>query len=510
MTRAAGTVAAATLLSRLLGFARDAVIAGYFGAGFSADAFLAAFRIPNLFRRLVGEGVLNSAFVPVFAETLHRGGVDAAQRLFGAAARVSAALLVLIGALGVIGADWIVMAVAPGFAGPKLELTVSLTRLMFPYVVAAGLMALCMGALNVSGSFALPALAPALLNLAIIGAVVFLSPRLEVPAIGLGAGVLVGGAAQVALQLPALRRHGLVPWRARGVRHPAMGRIGRLMIPAVMGGAVYQINIIVGTLLASTLPEGSVSYLYYADRLVEFPLGVVAMAAATAVLPGMSRDAAAGHRERVGETFGEAMRLVSFITLPATAGLMLLAEPIVELLFRRGEFTAADVRLTAQALSYYALGLWSFSLVRVAVAAFFALQDARTPFRAATVCIAANLLVGVALIGPLAHGGMALAASAASTLNLGILLPALGRRVGRMRWGPVARSVVRSAFNTAVMSGGLWLLARAMADRCDSRILVVGAGVAAGVLLYGAASWATGSPELRDLAALGKGRGRAQ
>jgi putative peptidoglycan lipid II flippase len=211
----------------------------------------------------------------------------------------------------------------------------------------------------------------------------------------------------------------------------------------------------------------------------------------------------------VGETFGDATRLVSFITLPATAGLILLAEPIVEVLFRRGEFTAADVRLTAQALSYYALGLWSFSMVRIAVAAFFALQDARTPFRAATVCIAANLLLGLLLMGPLAHGGMALAASVASTLNLVILLLLLERRVGWMRWGAAARSVARSAFNTAVMSGGLWLLARETAEQLDGRGLLVGAWVGAGAVLYVAASWATGSPELRYLVSLVKGEGRA-
>ena len=504
MTRAAGVVAAATLLSRILGFVRDAVIAWYFGAGFSSDAFLAAFRIPNLFRRLVGEGVLNSAVVPVFAETLHRGGPEEAQRLFGAAARVFAVALAVVCTLGVLGADWLVMLVAPGFAGPKLALTVSLTRLMFPYLMAAGLMALCMGALNVSGSFAPPALAPALLNVAIIAAVVFLSPHLGTPVIGLGVGVLAGGIAQVAVQLPFLRRQGLAPWRARGFRHPALARIGRLTVPAMMGGAVYQINILVGTLLASTLSEGSVSYLYYADRLVEFPLGVVTMTAATAVLPSMSRDAAAGNREKVGETFGDAMRLVSFITLPATAGLILLAEPIVSMLFLRGEFTAGDVRLTAQALSYYASGLWSFSMVRIGVSAFFALQDARTPFRAATVCIAANLLMGVLLMGPLAHGGMALAASIASTLNLVILLLVVGRRTGRMQWGPVARSVARSAFNAAVMAGGLWLLKREMAGQFDGRVLAVGACVGAGMLLYGAASWATGSPELRSLVSLGR------
>ena len=507
LTRAAGVVAAATLLSRILGFARDAVIAWYFGAGFSSDAFLAAFRIPNLFRRLVGEGVLNSAFVPVFAETLHRGGPGEAGRLFGAAARVF--VLILAGAcvLGVLSAGWLVDLVAPGFAGPKLAVTVTLTRLMFPYLMAAGLMSLCMGALNVYGSFAPPALAPALLNVAIIAAVVLLSPHLETPVVGLGIGVLVGGAAQIALQVPFLVRHGLTPWRTHGFRHPALARIGRLMIPSVMGGAVYQINILVGTLLASLLPEGSVSYLYYADRLVEFPLGVVAIAAATVALPSMARDAAAGNRERVGETFGHALRQVTFITLPATAGLLLLAEPIVRLLFLRGEFTPVDVRLTARALSYYALGLWSFSMVRIAVSAFFALQDSRTPFRAAAVCIAANLLLGIALMGPLAHGGMALAASIASTLNLVILLVVLGRRLDPMPWGSMARSVARSAFNTAVMSGGVWGLSRAMGDGADRTWTGV-ACIGAGAVLYAGVARLTGSPELRSMMALTGGKGR--
>jgi putative peptidoglycan lipid II flippase len=499
LTRAAGVVAAATLLSRVLGFARDAVIAWHFGAGFSSDAFLAAFRIPNLFRRLVGEGVLNSAFVPVFAETLHRGGPREGRRLFGAAARVLGLLLTGACLLGVVFAGWLVTLVAPGFAGPKLEVTVTLTRLMFPYLMAAGMMSLCMGALNVYGSFAAPALAPAALNIAIIAAAVCISPHLETPVLSLGIGVLVGGAAQVAMQIPSLARHGLTLRGLTGFRHPALTRIGRLMVPAVLGGAVYQINILVGTLLASMLPEGSVSYLYYADRLVEFPLGLVAISAATAVLPSMSRDVAAGYPERVAETFGRAFRLVTFITLPATAGLLLLAEPIVSLLFLRGEFTAVDVRLTAQALSYYSFGLWSFSMVRIAVSAFFALQDSRTPFRAAALCIAANLLLGVVLMGPLAHAGMALAASIASTLNVILLLVFLGRRLGRMPWGGMARSMVRSALNTTVMSVGVWLLSTRVLDATGGRWPAVGACLAAGVILYGGSSLATGSPELRSL-----------
>jgi putative peptidoglycan lipid II flippase len=500
VTRAAGIVAAATLLSRVLGFARDAVIAWTFGAGFSSDAFLAAFRIPNLFRRLVGEGVLNAAFVPVFAETLHRGGPGEARRLFGAAARRVVLALSVACAIGIPAAAGIVALVAPGFAGPKLDMTVTLTRLMFPYLLAAGLMSLCMAALNVAGSFAAPALAPALLNIAIIGAVLYLAPHLDPPVAGLGWGVLAGGAAQVALQVPFLMRHGLLTWTLKDGGHPALGRITHLMVPAVLGGAVYQINILVGTLLASMLPEGSVSYLYYADRLVEFPLGIVAMAAATAVLPSMSRDVALGKPERVAETFAAAFRMVTFITLPATAGLLLLAEPIVALLFLRGEFTPADARLTARALSYYSAGLWSFSMVRIAVSAFFALQDSRTPFRAAAACIGANLLLGALLMGPLTHAGLALSASIASTLNLAVLMVCLARRLRPMPWRGVAVSAGRSAVNTAVMACGVWLAGRLLLPEGSAAgWQAVAACLAAGVLLYGGASLATASPELRSL-----------
>ena len=505
-------VGAFTLLSRVTGLLRDMVYSRMFGAGVLMDAFLVAFKIPNFMRRLFAEGAFSQAFVPVISEYKVRRSPAEVRELVGSVSGTLGAALFILTAVGVIAAPLLVLVFAPGFTqdAGRFDLTVDMLRLTFPYIFFMSLVALSSGILNSYGRFAVPAFTPVLLNAVMIVFASVVAPNFDRPGIALASGVFVAGLVQLLLQLPALRALALLPMPRWGWPHEGVRRIARLMLPGIFGSSVAQISLLLDTLIASFLVTGSIAWMYYADRLVEFPLGVVAMAAATAVLPGMSRDAAAGRRDRVGETFGDATRLVSFITLPATAGLMLLADPIVDLLFRRGEFTAADVRLTALALSYYALGLWSFSLVRVAVAAFFALQDARTPFRAATVCIAANLLMGVALMGPLAHGGMALAASAASTLNLGILLLALERRVGRMRWGAVARSVARSGFNTAVMSGGLWLFAGAMAGRCDSRILTVGTCVAAGVLLYGAASWATGSPELRELVSLGKGRGRAQ
>jgi putative peptidoglycan lipid II flippase len=505
LTRAAGVVALTTVLSRILGFVRDAMIAGIFGAGFSSDAFLAAFRIPNLFRRLVGEGALNSAFVPVFTETLYRGGHAEADRLFGSAARVFAAILLVLCAGFVLAAHWIVPLMIPGFADAKAALTITLTRLMLPYLFVAGMLALCMGALNVYGSFAPPALAPTLLNLGMIGSLVAIAPHLERPVIGLAAGVLIGGAAQLLFQLPFLLRHRLHLWGPSPGLPSALARMARLMVPAVLGGAVYQINILVGTLLASTLAEGSVSYLYYADRLVEFPLGVVAMAGATAALPSMAREAAAGNVQALRETFAYTFRLVSFVTIPAMIGLILLREPMVALLFMRGEFGPVDVRLTAQALSYYAIGLWAFASVRIAVAAFFAMQDSRTPLRAAALSILANILLGLMLMKPLAHGGMALATSLASLLNLAILLTFLRRKITGVGWRSIGASLVRSSLSAGIMAAGVTGIAGFMLPGLSQTPAALAMGLCAsiggGVLIYGVASRALGSAELGDLRA---------
>jgi putative peptidoglycan lipid II flippase len=479
------------------------MIAWYFGAGYNSDAFLAAFRIPNLFRRLVGEGTLNSAVVPVLTEARWKGGDREAGALFSSAARAIAVLLLATCAATMVAAPWIVRAMTPGFSASKLELTITLVRLMVPYLLAAGLLALFMGALNVYGSFAAPALAPALLNIAMIGSLSLIAPLLERPVIALALGVLIGGAAQLIWQMLFLTRYRLHPWRAAQSGHPALTRMARLMVPAVLGGAVYQINILVGMMLASLLTEGSISYLYYADRLVEFPLGVAAMAAATAILPSMARDAAAGDPRALRETFEYGFRLVSFVSVPAAAGLVLLGEPIVTLLFARGEFSGADVRLTVQAVSYYAIGLWAFSAVRIVVAAFFALQDSRTPVRAAVFSILANLLLGWVLMQPLAHGGMALATSLASALNLLLLLAALRKKLGGMDWRAIAASLGKSLLSTAVMALAVLGVSRVMIHNpgrtTAGMALGLALSIAAGVSIYLAASLAFGSPEARGL-----------
>ncbi len=503
VTRAAGIVGLATLASRILGFFRDMAVAGVFGAGMGTDAFFVAFRIPNLLRRLFAEGSLTVAFIPVFTKELEKRGRAGAFLLAGSAFRLLAFVLVFVVVVGMAASPWIVWAIAPGFAGipEKFELTVFLTRMVFPYVFTICLVALCMGVLNVFGMFTAPALAPVMLNGAIIAAVFWLSPRLTPPVLALGVGVLLGGGLQLLLQLPFLRKTGFrfrgpFPWI-----HPGIVRIARLMIPSVVGAAVYQVNVVVGTLLASLLPEGSVSYLYYADRLVQFPLGLFGVAAATAVLPSLSRQAAAGDLEGMKETFVHTLRLVVFVTLPAAVGLIVLREPIVALLFQRGAFEKAATQLTAEALLYYSLGLWAFSSVRIVVSVFYAQSDTTTPVKAAAASIAANIGLGVLLMGPLQHGGLALATSLASMVNLVFLVTALYFRIGGFPGRMVVRSIARSLAAAIVMGVAVAGVSRGIAGVFGppSVLPVVGIGILTGVLVYAGLHYLMKSPEFTGL-----------
>lgn len=506
LTKAAGVVSGATLLSRILGLLRDIVIAGYFGAGMASDAFFVAFRIPNLLRRLFAEGSLTIAFVPVFTEYLTKDGESVAFAFARSAVRLISILLAAVAVVGILLTPLIVRIMAPGFmASPeKLALTITMTRFMFPYIFFIGLVALCMGILNALGHFAAPALAPVMLNLAMIVAVLFISPHLQYPVYGLAIGVLFGGLLQLLLQIPFLLRKGVVLWETAAIFHPGLKRIGRLMLPAVFGAAVYQINILVGTLLASLLPDGSVSYLYYADRLVQFPLGIFAIALATAVLPSFSTYAAAHDNKALGETFGYAMRLVFFITIPSMVGLILLREPIIGLLFKRGAFDSQTTALTASALLYYGIGLWAFSAVRIVVTFFYALQDTRTPVKMAAISIFVNMILGVTLMWPLRHGGLALATSLASMVNLYLLIRALRKKVGLIDWHEILLSVWKTLFCSSVMGLAVFSTAILLIPQEHAGFGKLLSGVL-GTILVGIASYAVctfliKSPEVHELA----------
>lgn len=505
--KAASVVSAATLFSRILGYIRDAVIAWYFGAGLNSDAFIAAFRIPNLLRRLFGEGAISNAFVPVLTDYLTRDGKDEALRLAKSALWVISIILAAVVLCGIIWAPLIVKIIAPGFSADpeKLSLTIILTRIMIPYIFFIGLVAVCMGMLNVFGHFATPALAPVLLNLAMIFSVLFLCPLFSRPVVGLAVGVIIGGILQLVFQTPAMIRKGFIFRQKTKIIHPGLRKIGQLMLPVIFGGAVYQINTLVDQLLGSLLKEGSITYLYFADRLVQFPLGIFAIAAGTAVLPSLARQAASNDVDALKDTFGYAVRFALFLIIPSMFGLIILREPIITCLFQRGEFSFAAARLTAQALLYYAIGLWAFSVVRIVAASFFALKDTRTPMVMATISVGANVMLGIILMRPLAHNGLALATSLASILNLGLLVYELRRKLGPLGGKRICKSTIRTLIISLIMGAVVWGAARILipdpAAKTSQLLMGLSGCVITGLIVFGGLSYFFKSPELVSIVA---------
>lgn len=423
ITKAAATIGTGTLLSRLLGFLRDMVIANFFGAGMAADAFFVAFRIPNLWRRLIGEGSLTISFIPVYTEYLDQKTEEEAQEVVHIAFTLVVITLLIITILGILLSPILIQIIAPGFIKipEKFQLTVRLNQIIFPYLFFMGLFALSMGILNSRRHFFAPAFAPIFLNLSIILSVFLFYPILKVPVMTLAIGVLAGGVFQFLFQIPFLRKRGIGIKFNCNFRHPAIKRIGTLMIPGLIGTAVYQLNVFIDTIFASFLPSGSVTYLFFADRLMEFPLGIFAIAIGMASLPSLSGLASQGKREELKETISFTFRLVSFISIPAMMGLIALKTPIINLLFQRGLFDFPATEKTAFALFFYSVGLWAIAGSRTLSPAFYSLQDAWTPLKIALICLGANVIFNGILIFPLKHGGLALATSLASTLNLILL-----------------------------------------------------------------------------------------
>jgi len=446
IAKAAGIIGAATFLSRVLGFVRDMVVARAFGASLMADAFYVAYRIPSLLRELFAEGSMSAAFVPVFTQTLTIQSRDEARELARAAFSLISVVVSMITVLGIVLAPPIVALIAPGFADDprKAALTTDLTRIMFPYLLWISLAALAMGVLNSLRAFAAPALSPALFNLSIIATVFILAPRLDEPVLAVAWGVCLGGLAQLLVQIPGLRRFGMQfgwLWRPS---HPGLRRMGLLLLPTLAGLSVSQVNIFINTLLASYLAQGSVTYLYYAMRLVQFPLGVFGVALSTALLPTLSSHAARGDADALRQTVAFGLRLILFITIPAMVGLIALRTPLVHVLFEHGRFLAPDTVGTANAVLCYTVGLWAFAGVRVVVPIFYARQETAIPVIAAVLAVGLNIGLSLAFMGPLQHGGLALATALASVFNFGVLLTVLHRRIGRFGFRRIARSAMQA------------------------------------------------------------------
>ncbi|HEX4825575.1 MAG TPA: murein biosynthesis integral membrane protein MurJ [Candidatus Polarisedimenticolaceae bacterium] len=516
LLRSAGSISIATAMSRVLGLARDQVQSYYFGAGFATDAFLAAFRIPNLLRDLFAEGALSSAFVPTFTATKEHEGPEAAWRL---ANRLFTMLFVILGAVTVVialAAPFIMSVYGAGFAPDKLALAVSMTRILSPFLLAVAGAAAAMGILNTYGRFFVPALAPASLNVAAILAVVTLSPLLVRsgihPGLSLAIGAMIGGLLQFAVQVPALRSLGFHFRWDWAPRDRGLARIAQLMLPATLGQAATQINFLVDTWLASRYGDGPITWLSLAFRLIQLPIGLFGVALGMANLARVSRDAARGDKEALRANLAGALRAAALLALPATAGLIALREPIIRVLFQHGKFSQASTAATASALLCYTIGLYAYAVTKIQVPTFYALGDTRVPVLSSTAAVIAKLIANATFVFALpALGvnpflGLALSTSIAAWTNFGLLAAGLKRRAGSIR----GHGVVRTTLAMALLSAATGLtsgLAHALAVRVlpspslGTACLRLVFAVACGVTVTIGGALALRIPEARSLAA---------
>ncbi len=518
--KAAGVLGSATMLSRIAGMLRDMIMSRLFGAGLGTDAFFAAFQIPNMLRRFFAEGALTAAFVPTFSETLIHEGEDAARDLANVCFSVLTVVLSFVTLLGIVFSPSIVTVMFPPFmhVPGKFELTVLLNRIMFPYLFFVALVALCMGILNTVRHFFMPAISTVFLNISMIGSALILRPFFEAPITALAVGVLLGGLIQLLLQSPVLWRVGYRIRFKLVFTDQRVRRIGLLMVPATLGVGVYYLNITVGNILASLLPEGSVSYLYYAQRLFEFPQGIFTVSVAQAVLPTMSRQAAASDVVGMKDSINYGIRLTLFVTIPALMGLLACSTPLMSLLFMGGAFSYQMAEQSAQALSCYALGLSCVALVRVLAPAFYALKDTKTPVLTAFVAFLVNLLASLWLMRSMLHAGLALASSLAATVNMLLLFWLLRRRIGLLGGRRIALSALKSFIASLPMSAVAYTLLHQLnwqvMQHKTAYALVLLSTVALALIVYQLTCLLLKSEEAQELGGilfrkLSSGRGRS-
>lgn len=514
MLRSSALVGSMTMISRVLGLLRDIVIASFVGASANADAFFVAFKIPNFLRRLFAEGAFSQAFVPVLADYKQENALAAVKGLVDRVAGVLGGTLLLLTAVTVMASPLVAALFAPGFLNQpeKFAITADMIRITFPYLLLISMTGLCGAILNSYGRFAVPAFTPVFLNLSLIFAATVAAPWFAEPVFALAWGVFFAGIIQLLFQLPSLYRLDLVPRPVLDVRHEGVRRILKLMVPALFGVSVSQINLLLDTVLASFLPTGSVSWLYYSDRLAELPLGVFGIAIATVILPNLSAHRAAAREEQFAFTLDWAMRSVLLIGVPAALALVLLAEPILITLFQYGALTPRDVDMAALSLRAYSLGLVAFMLIKILAPGYYARQDTATPVKIGIIAMAANMIMNLAFVLPLlwyfnvGHLGLALATSASAWLNAGLLLRGLVRQ-GVFRWQPGwGRYLLRLTMGTLAMSLVVLWLSRDAALWLDwgwqRRALEMALVCGAGAMAYLVAHLAMGT-RLRHLRAPG-------
>jgi putative peptidoglycan lipid II flippase len=498
LLRALATVSGMTLLSRILGFVRDFVIARSFGAGMATDAFFVAFRLPNLLRRLFAEGAFSQAFVPLLGEYRSRRGEEETKHLVNRTTTALFLAVLLISLLGIIGTPLLIYVSAPGFSSDidKFALTIELTRITFPYIVFMALVALSAGILNTWGRFAVPAFTPVMLNLAMIGGSLFLAPYFDRPIEALAWSVVLGGILQLAIQIPALKKIGMLPRFDLALKDEGVRRVLRLMGPAVLGVSVAQISLLINTIFASFLPSGSVSWLYFADRLMEFPAGLLGAALGTILLPSLTRSHAADNPGEFSALLDWGLRVTLMLTLPAALALAMLAVPLISTLFQHGAFGENDVMQSRSALVAYSVGLVGLILVKILAPGFYARQDIKTPVKIALVTLAATQVMNLAFIDSLKHAGLALSIGLASCLNAALLFRGLRQRnvyvpsAGWLRFGLrliVALAALAVCLGLGTGSESVWLKLGTTAKLTRLTALVAG-----GIVTYFGTLWLLG------------------
>ncbi|KTT53324.1 membrane protein [Pseudomonas oryzihabitans] len=490
LLKSLAAVSSMTMLSRVLGFVRDTIVARTFGAGMATDAFFVAFKLPNLLRRIFAEGAFSQAFVPILAEYKAQQGEEATRTFLAYVSGLLTLVLAVVTLLGMLAAPLVIWVTAPGFADTpeKFALTSSLLRVTFPYILLISLASLAGAVLNTWNRFSVPAFVPTLLNVSMIIFALFLTPYFDPPIMAMAWATLVGGLAQFLYQLPHLKRIGMLVLPRLNLRDSGVWRVMKQMGPAILGVSVSQISLIINTIFASFLAAGSVSWMYYADRLMELPSGVLGVALGTILLPALSRTYAKADRQEYSRLLDWGLRLCFLLVLPCSAALALLSEPLTVSLFQYGRFDAHDALMTQRALVAYAVGLLGIILVKVLAPGFYAQQNIKTPVKIALFTLAVTQVLNLILIGPLQHVGLALAIGLAACLNAGLLFWQLRRHnlfIPQAGWTSfLLRLLIAVAVMTAVLFGLMQLLPSWSEGLMWQRLLRLGGLVAAGVLAY--------------------------
>ncbi|MEA1064810.1 murein biosynthesis integral membrane protein MurJ [Erwinia sp. HR93] len=490
LLKSLAAVSSMTMFSRVLGFARDAIVARIFGAGMATDAFFVAFKLPNLLRRIFAEGAFSQAFVPILAEYKSKEGEEATRVFIAYVSGLLTLALSIVTVLGMIAAPWVIMVTAQGFADTvdKFTLTTQLLRITFPYILLISLASLVGAILNTWNRFSIPAFAPTLLNISMIGFALFAAPYFHPPVLALAWAVTVGGVLQLFYQLPHLKKIGMLVLPRVSFNNAGALRVMRQMGPAILGVSVSQISLIINTIFASFLVSGSVSWMYYADRLMEFPSGVLGVALGTILLPSLSRSFASGDREEYNRLMDWGLRLCFLLALPSAVALGILAQPLTVSLFQYGKFSAFDALMTQRALIAYSVGLIGLIVVKVLAPGFYSRQDIKTPVKIAIVTLIMTQLMNLAFIGPLRHAGLSLSIGLAACLNAALLFWQLRKRqifTPQPGWRLfLTRLIIAVAVMAAVLIGVLHFMPEWSTGTMPFRLLRLVSVVLAGSAAY--------------------------